>query len=261
MNPVFEILGCGTSTGVPVPLCDCLVCKSTDLRNNRLRASALVKLPEGKNILIDASTDFRLQAMRANLESIDAVLFTHAHADHYLGIDDLRPYCYSRTSAIPCRANQETCDRLKSIFDYAFFKDPNWKGGKLPELDLETCSPGDKLRLFDKLIDVFELKHGEMQVLGFKFGNIAYATDCNSIPEASRSLLDGIDILVLDAIRYRSHPTHFSIDEAIAVANSLNVGKTYFIHMTHDIDYLEASKKLPAGFEYCYDGLKIEFEW
>ena len=261
MTAIFEILGCGTSTGVPVPLCDCPVCTSNDPKNNRLRASAAVRLPNNENILIDASTDFRQQAIRAKLKSVDTVLFTHAHSDHYLGTDDLRPFCYFRKESIPCYSDEPTEKRVRSIFDYAFQHNPDWKGGKLPELDLNRCKPGDTLEVLGKKVEVFSLLHGEMPVLGFKFGNLAYATDCSSIPEESKALLQGVDILILDAIRYKPHPTHFSIDQAIETSRSLNAGKTYFTHMTHDIDYAKASKKLPDGFEFCYDGLQIEFEW
>ncbi|MCB0318165.1 MAG: MBL fold metallo-hydrolase [Bdellovibrionales bacterium] len=261
MKAKIEILGCGTSTGVPIPLCDCNVCTSTDPKNQRLRSSAVVSLPTEENILIDTSTDFRQQILRSKLSSIEAVLYTHAHSDHYLGIDDLKPIYYANNKEIPCYADLETAKRIKQIFDYIFSPDPSWKGSRLPELKINHIKPWDSIEIAGKTIEVFPLYHGDMLIQGFKFGNLAYATDCNRIPEETKKLLTGIDILILDAVRVKSHPSHFTIEEAIASSQELSAGNTYLTHMSHDVEYQEDSKKLPENVYYCYDGMTLEFDW
>lgn len=258
----FRILGCGTSTGVPMPGCNCQVCLSSDQKNNRLRPSALLTIDHKYNILIDATTDLRQQALSWKITHIDAVLYTHAHADHILGTDDLR--CFNFTSKskakIPCYASFETISGIKRCFDYIFNPDPNYLGGMLAQLELIEFQAYQKLRLFNLDIEIFELLHGRTKVNGFKFGDLAYATDCKIIPDQSKNILYGIKYLILDGLRHKPHATHLTIDEACLLAQELKIQNTFLTHITHDIDYQTESAKLPANIALAYDGMIIEYE-
>lgn len=256
---LLTILGCGTSTGVPIPGCRCPVCLSPHPCNKRLRTSAVISTDEGRTILIDATPDLRQQALRAGIERIDAVLFTHAHADHILGIDDLRAFNFIQQSRITCYGSRHTLPRIRHMFSYVFEPDENYLGGALPQLDLVEFENGVPFKLFDLPIEPFSLMHGDLEVTGFRFGNLAYATDCNAIPLVSQKRLKGIDLLVLDGLRYEAHRTHFTIPEAISVAGALEVGATWLTHMTHTVEYEEVSRKLPRSISLAYDGLQIEF--
>ena len=254
----LTIMGCGTSTGVPVPSCPCPVCNSRESKNNRLRCAALVKTPCGKTIVIDTGPDFRQQVLRYDIRQIDAVLFTHAHADHILGFDDLRSFNFTMKQAVQCYASDATFSSIKGVFQYIFDPDPSYQGGMLTSVSLHTIQHGSSFSIGDTSIEPFSLYHGDMEITGYKIGTIAYATDCNFIPDASKELLRGIDHLVLDGLRHRAHPTHFTIAQAIATASDLDVTHTYLTHMSHDICYHEESTKLPEGVSLCYDGLTIE---
>lgn len=254
----LTILGCGTSTGVPIPACRCEVCTSSNPKNKRDRCSALLTLDSGEKILIDAGPDLRQQALRFEIDRIDAVLFTHGHADHILGVEDLRGYNYVHRKPIPCYANKHTQAKLEQQFDYIFNPDPEYQGGALVKLEMNDIRPFEPLELFGVEIEPFELLHGPNDVVGFKIGRIAYATDCNFIPERSKDLLRNVDYLILDGLRHEQHSTHFSIGEAVAMAQELGAGQTYLTHMTHTIEYETENAKLPTGIEFCYDGLVIE---
>lgn len=256
MNVV--ILGCGTSSGVPLPGCECGVCLSNDPKNSRLRPSLLITTVSKANIIVDTSTDFRQQALRRALKRVDAVLFTHAHADHILGLDDLRSFNFIQQSAIPCYATTQTWAGIEKTFHYIFDPDPDYIGGGLAQLEKHVFEPLDALELFGSTIKTFPLVHGNAQVVGFRIGEFAYATDCNQIPEASMMALEGTRVLILDALRHAPHPSHFTIEQAIEVARSLGVERTILTHFTHSIDYHEVSSTLPAGIELGYDGLEIE---
>lgn len=256
----LTVLGCGTSTGVPIPGCTCHVCTSENPRNHRLRTSSAITLPDGQVLLIDASPDLRLQALTHGLFKVDAVLYTHAHADHILGTDDLRVFNFRRKSPIPCFSTEKTLESLKQTFHYIFDPDPLYQGGALAQLSLEEVLPGVPFTAAGQSILPLLLYHGELPVLGWRIGDLAYATDCNRIPEETKEQLQGVRILLLDGLRYEHHATHFTIPEAIETAQGLGFEQTYLLHMTHTVEYEEVSKRLPDGIKLAYDGLEIEFE-
>ena len=245
----LTVLGSGTSTGVPVLGCHCAVCSSSDPRNNRTRCSVLLEW-SGRKVLIDTATDFRQQALREGIEQIDSVLFTHAHADHVHGIDDLRTFTLRTGNAIPAYADRGVLDRLKGLFSYIFSESD--APGYRPRLQVnEVVGPFD---LFGQTVVPIPLLHGPGESLGYRVGNLAYIVDCSALPESSWPLLQGLEVLVIDALRFREHESHFSISEAIDVAKKLRVPRTLLTHLTHDIDYPRHSTGLPDGVEFAYDG-------
>ena len=255
----LTLLGCGTSTGVPMPGCSCAVCTSGDPKNFRNRTSAYIKTAQGKGILIDASPDLRHQAISYHVDCVDAVLFTHAHADHILGIEDLRCYNFKTRQSIPCFGTAFTLSRIRHVFDYIFSPDPSYEGGMLAQLDGCEFVLGKPFVAANLSILPLLLEHGRMAVAGFRIGELGYATDCNQIPEASIAALKGCKYLFLDALRSESHRTHFTLSQAIVMAQKIGAERTIFIHMAHSIDYHTASAQLPPGIELGYDGLEIEF--
>ena len=245
----LTVLGSGTSTGVPVLGCHCAVCSSSDPRNNRTRCSVLLEW-SGRKVLIDTATDFRQQALREGIEQIDSVLFTHAHADHVHGIDDLRTFTLRTGNAIPAYADRGVLDRLKGLFSYIFSESD--APGYRPRLQVnEVVGPFD---LFGQTVVPIPLLHGPGESLGYRVGNLAYIVDCSALPESSWRLLQGVEVLVIDALRFREHESHFSISEAIEVAQKLRVPRTLLTHLTHDIDYPRHTTGLPDGVEFAYDG-------
>lgn len=248
----ITILGCGTSTGVPMVGCDCPVCVSDDPRDTRTRASLLMRYNE-RTVLIDTSTDLREQALRHHLRRIDAVLFTHAHADHVNGIDDLRGFHFLHKEVIPCFASRTTLETLQCGFSYIFNEHDG--SGYTPLMAAnEVCVP---FELFGEIIIPIPLQHGKTSALGYRIGNFAYLTDCSAIPESSLELLQGVELLVIDGLRWDEHPCHFNIAGAIAAAHQVQASRTVLTHLTHSIAYREASK-LPHGFELAYDGLEFD---
>jgi len=259
----ITVLGSGTSTGVPAIGCDCPVCRSTDPHDRRTRPSILMEVdgdggsPFAKSvrsILVDTATDLREQALANNIRRVDAILFTHSHADHVFGLDDVRRYNHMQRSAIACFASRDTLGALRQTFSY-IFEPPMQKGGGLPELKLFEIAGAFTLGGIE--IVPVPLLHGSLPVLGFRSGAFAYLTDCNRIPDASWPLLDGVRIVILDALRHRPHSTHFSLTEAIDVARRLRVERAYFTHICHDLPHAETSAQLPAGVELAYDGLVL----
>lgn len=255
----IKILGSGTSTGVPVPSCRCRVCCSGHPRNERLRTSALITVSDAQNILIDTTTDLRQQALRWDIRSVSSVLFTHAHADHIFGIDDLKSFNFTKRGVIPCFGQKETLDVIRKSFSYIFEPDPDYRGGMLPDLTLNEIEDTALFEVCGSKVQAFPLLHGHMKVLGYRFGELAYATDCKAIPAASKEILKGVRYLILDGLRYEPHFTHFTIPEAINAAQEIGAEMTYLIHMTHTVDHDEVSAKLPRGVALAYDGLEIEF--
>jgi phosphoribosyl 1,2-cyclic phosphate phosphodiesterase len=252
----ITILGSGTSTGVPMPGCSCSVCMSNNQFNKRLRTSAMISWGE-HNIVIDTGPDFREQMLKSKVSLIDAVLFTHGHADHLLGIDDLRPFYFKKKKAIPCYGNTHALDQIKKIFFYIFERDPSYIGGGLAELQLNIFNDFETININGLNITPFPLWHGNLPVHGFKVGDFAYATDCKSIPEKSKELLYGTKTMVLDGLRMEKHPTHMTITEAISTGKELGIEKLYLIHMSHAVDHDLISQELPDGVMLCYDGLII----
>jgi len=248
----ITFLGCGTSTGVPVIGCKCTVCTSDNEKNRRLRASILIQ-HENKNILVDTSTDLRQQALRHSISHIDAVLFTHPHADHLHGIDELRSFNHIQDSHIPCYGNKETIERIQIYFKYIFqnFVKEGWKP------HLETHVIDGPLLIPPLTILPIEVYHGKMKVLSFRIEKTAYVTDCNRIPEDSIKQLMGLDLLILDALRQKPHFTHFNIDEAVDMVKTLKPKRAVFTHLSHNIDYDETGSTLPPNIELAYDGMEI----
>jgi len=249
----LTILGSGTSTGVPVLGCHCDVCLSSEPRNNRTRCSVLIEWSDRK-ILIDTATDFRQQALREQIEQVDGVLYTHAHADHVHGIDDLRTYTVMTGNAIPVYAGRGVLDRIQGLFSYIFSEAGS--SAYRPRLRLnEVTGP---FELFGQQVVPVPLLHGPGESLGYRIGKLAYMVDCSAIPASSWQLLQGLDVLVIDALRFREHPSHLSISQAIEVAKQLQVPRTLLTHLSHDIDYPRHSAELPEGVELAYDGQTLK---
>lgn len=252
----FILLGTGTSVGVPSIGCPCEVCGSSDPRDKRTRCAALVGLPQG-NLLIDTPPDLRQQLLRERVGLVHAVLYTHEHADHIFGLDDLRLLPFYLGHAVPLYCEPLVEDRIRKSFDYAFSDVEQTHAGAVPQLTFHRIGLAP-LELLGARITPLRLKHGpRFDVLGFRIGNVAYCTDTNGIPPESLALLSGLDVLILDALRYRPHVTHLSLDEAVAIARQLQPRRTIFTHMSHDLGHAETNAKLPAGMELGYDGLRI----
>lgn len=249
-------LGTGTSVGVPVIGCDCSTCTSSDPRDQRLRCALALGLPGG-NLLVDTPPDLRTQLLRERLAKIDAVLFTHEHVDHLYGLDDVRILTHYLGHRMPlfCEAPVEA--RIRRAFDYAFGPEAQLSHpGGVPRLELRTIGKEPFEILGARAIPI-PLKHGRFDVLGFRFGDVAYCTDTNGIPEESWPLLKGLDVLVLDALRPRPHATHFGLDESIEVARRVGARQTYFTHMSHELPHVATNAALPSGMQLAYDGLRI----
>jgi phosphoribosyl 1,2-cyclic phosphate phosphodiesterase len=246
-------LGTGTSTGVPVIGCRCRVCTSGDPRNRRLRPSILLEFGD-RVVLVDSSSDFRQQALLHRIDRLDAVLYTHGHADHVMGLDDLRIYNFRQKSDLPVYGSEGTLRDLKRTFWYAFTE--TQEGGGKPRLDLRAVDgPFD---LFGLRLEPIPLWHGDLEVLGYKVGRFAYCTDCNRIPAPSLSALRDLDILVMDALRPTPHPTHFSLPETLSLLSELRPKVAYLVHMSHDIEHAETEATLPVSVHLAYDGLALE---
>ena len=253
------LLGTGTSTGVPVLGCDCEVCTSEDPRDTRTRCACYIEAGE-MGLLIDTGPDFRQQALREGIERIDAVCYTHHHFDHVVGLDDLRPFFRENRRVMPCYAHADTAAVLRKNYDYVFGADP-YPGAANVELEVidgPFCIPSRTGDGASVPVDPILLHHGDMPVCGYRLGRFAYLTDASAIPEASVEQLQGIDTLVLDALRAEPHPTHFSFDEAVAAARRIGARETYFVHMTHAVRHAEAEAALPDDVHLAYDGLTLE---
>lgn len=245
------VLGSGTSTGVPIIGCTCIVCKSDNPKNQRLRSSVYVEV-DGKSILIDTSPDLRQQALKYNLNKIDAVLYTHEHADHVHGIDDLRVFNVIQASEIPLYGTEKMVSHLHTKFPYIFSNNGN-VNGFVPKLRTVTV---------DGIFDCEGIKvtmvpccHGKSLTNNYRIGNFAWLTDTNGIPDESMELLQGLEVLFLDGLRYKKHDTHFNFEQALAVSKKISAKKTYLIHLTHDYEHDEVNAQLPTGIELAYDGL------
>jgi phosphoribosyl 1,2-cyclic phosphate phosphodiesterase len=248
----ITILGSGTSTGVPMVGCHCQVCDSTDPRDKRTRASILVECG-GKRILVDTSTDLRRQALREGIPHVDAVLLTHTHADHIHGIDDLRGFHFLHRRVVPCYGSRETMERVTTSFAYIF--EGLGSEGYSPLMEPFTVeAPFD---LFGCNVVPIPMRHGSFSATGYRFENAAYLTDCSFIPDSSLALLQGLDLLVIDGLRYSPHPNHFNIEGALRVVQDLRPRRALLTHLTHEVHHKDGSK-LPSGVEFAYDGLVVE---
>jgi len=256
----LTLLGTGTSFGVPQIGCDCGVCTSTDPKDRRTRTAAIVQ-QRGSTILIDTPPELRLQLLGAGVREVDACLYTHEHADHVGGIDDLRVFSLRRSRPLPVYAGAETLEFLRSSYRYIFDEStPVHEGTSKPRLALQELESGVPLAI--EGIDVLPLafEHGHSGVLGFRFGPVAYVTDIKRVPAAAMEQLRDLEILVLNALWWRPHPTHLSIPEAIATAQELGARRTFLTHLSHETGHAELTARLPAGIEPAYDGLTVEVD-
>ena len=249
------ILGCGTSTGVPVLGCKCSVCRSRNPKNHRLRASIWIQI-DGKSFLVDSSTDLREQALRAKIPRIDAVLYTHPHADHISGIDELRSFNFIQKESIPIYGNKWTIDDLTSRFKY-IFSPGKVEGGGIPRL-IPNLIDGKRSSIQVQGVKVVPIPvdHGSMEVLGYRINSIAYVTDCSYIPSESKKRLRNLDLLILDCVRLRPHRTHFNLQQALETIEELKPKRTLLSHLGDDFEYKRWQSKLPKGVSLAYDGLK-----
>lgn len=255
----LTILGCGPSTGVPYLKCECKVCRSKDPKNNRLRTSAWIETG-GLSILLDTSPDLRLQALRERIFRVDAVLFTHPHADHTHGIDDLRNYNYLQKNSIPVYGNAWTCEELQQKFPYIFKPALKLEGGGIPKIQLNQIdSTSQNLDILGIPVVPISVEHGSKECLGYRIDSVAYVTDCSYIPAKSLSRLKDLSVLVLDCLRLAPHDTHLNLEQAIGIVEEIRPKRTFLTHLGHDFDYKRYSKKLPKGVFLAYDGLKIAF--
>jgi phosphoribosyl 1,2-cyclic phosphate phosphodiesterase len=256
MKATLTVLGSGTSMGVPTIGCDCAVCHSSDPRDRRTRPSVLVEY-DGHAVLIDTTPDFREQAIRENIKHLDAVLYTHTHADHLLGIDDLRPLSFlHKPNRLPLYAHPEAADFIRNMFKYIFVAD--YKFGGLPLVEMKPFE--GPLALFGAKFTPVTLIHGEAEIYGFRFGSAAYLTDHSDIPEASLKQLEGLDVLFLDALRYKPHPTHSTVAHSLQTVERLKPQRAFFTHICHDLPHEATNASLPENVRLSYDGMKLEFE-
>jgi phosphoribosyl 1,2-cyclic phosphate phosphodiesterase len=256
-HPEMIIMGTGTSIGVPVVGCPCAVCNSNNPRNRRTRSGVLVRAPDGE-FVIDAGPELRLQLVRERAKLVRAVLMTHSHADHIMGIDDLRIFGYRLNVPVPIYCEEPVEQQIRESFSYAF-TDPATHSHQYaaPKLVFHRIDENQEFELLGLPIRTLRLKHGQLPILGFRIGNVAFCTDVSTIPADSREQLQGLDVLVLDALRHEPHPTHLHIDAALGLVRQLKPKRAYFTHMSHELDYDALLLELPDGVEPAFDGLRI----
>jgi phosphoribosyl 1,2-cyclic phosphate phosphodiesterase len=252
----LRILGSGTSQGVPAIGCDCPTCRSDDPRDRRLRPSALFSV-SGRALLVDLSADFRQQMLAHDIRRIDAVLMTHHHFDHIGGFDDLRQYNYLQGGSMRIFGLRETLDEMRHTFRYAFGGAVQ-TGGGLPSAELIEIEGDRPFEVDGVTVQPVPVKHGVLDILGYRVDGVAYLTDVSAIPDASRPLLRGLDALVLNALRHRPHPTHLHLDAAIAEARRIGARRTWFTHIAHNILHARDAALLPEDMDFSYDGQMIQ---
>jgi phosphoribosyl 1,2-cyclic phosphate phosphodiesterase len=254
----FTFLGTGTSVGVPMLGCDCAVCRSPDPRNQRYRCSVLIGTPEG-NLLIDTTPEMRLQLLRERVGLIHAVLYTHYHADHLFGLDDVRPFPKYLGAPLPLYCTAEVEAKIREAFAYAFHHEvasPAY--GYVPHLVFRRITE-EPFTVLGERVTPIPLLHARFDVFGYRIGDVAYCTDVNRIPDRSWPLLEGLRVLVLDALRHKPHVAHFGLDEALEVIARVKPERAYLTHMGHELEHVATNARLPAGVELAYDGLRFEF--
>jgi len=254
----FTFLGTGTSVGVPMIGCTCAVCRSTNPRNQRYRCAVLISVPQG-NILIDTPPELRLQLLREQVGLVHAVLFTHYHADHLFGLDDVRPMCRQLGGPMPLYCTAEVEEKIRVAYAYAFKAEAQQLPlGYIPRMAFQRITEEPFVVLGQRVVPV-PLRHAHFDVFGFRIDDVAYCTDVNLIPNDSWRLLEGLKVLVLDALRPAPHPGHFSLDQALEVIAQLRPKKAFLTHMSHELEHEATNRRLPPGVELAYDGLKFEF--
>lgn len=253
----LRFLGTGTSVGVPMIGCECVTCTSDDPRDKRLRTGLLIE-HESQHLVVDVSTDFRQQALRAGLKKLDALLITHCHADHVFGLDDVRPFNFKH-GPLPVFASENTWRQLRRVFFYIF--EAKHIGGGLPQLTPHTIQNFEPFDLCNLRVTTIPVIHGKGEVSGFRFSDgrvdFAFVTDCNAIADESLNALEGLDLLILDALRLKPHPTHLHLEQSLAYVARLQPRRTFFTHMGHDIKHTDISQYLPPHVSLAYDDLEI----
>ena len=250
----ITVLGSGTSSGVPMIGCHCAVCTSSDPRDNRLRPSIAIE-HNGKYYVIDTTPDFRQQALRSKLPRLDAVLFTHPHADHIMGLDDVRPFNFHQGGRIPLYGSADTISTVRQVFHYIF--DAQAKTSFVPQLDTYVHN-GQPVDVLDMEFQPIRVMHGKLAIYGYRFGDTAYLTDHSLIPEESMEQLRGLDVLFLDALRHSPHPTHSTVETSVETVAKLGPRRAFLTHMSHDLPHAETEAMLPSGVSLAYDGLIID---
>jgi phosphoribosyl 1,2-cyclic phosphate phosphodiesterase len=259
-HATITVLGSGTSVGIPTLCCGCDVCHSTNPRNRRLRTSAAVRWMDGdcpRCVLIDTGPDFREQALTAKIERVDAVLYTHGHADHIFGLDDLRPLCYTQKQEIPVYGSAETIRIIHRVYDYIFHDEPTQSSR--PRIRTHEFAAGP-IDVAGVRFTPLKLEHGRGESYGFRFGNAAYLTDHSVVPEEALARLAGLDVLFLDGLRHLPHPTHSTIEQSLAIVERVKPRRAWFTHIAHDIEHERDGAVLPEGVALAYDGLVVDIE-
>ena len=249
----LTFLGTGTSTGVPTVGCECAVCTSADPHDQRTRPSVMVEY-DGRVVLIDTTPDFRQQALRERIKRLDAVLFTHGHADHVLGLDETRVFYFRQQVPLPLYADESTLMTLRKVFSYIF--DQTYKYGGIGKLDPHAID--GEFELWGQRFVPVPVLHGDLPVLGFRFGRVAYVTDFSTVPKTSLPLLEDLEVLVLDALRHAPHPTHSNLEQSLALVERLKPGRAFFTHIAHELGHAATNATLPAHVRLAHDGLSIE---
>ncbi len=261
MQATLTFLGSGTSMGVPTLGCTCAVCTDAyrpGSLNRRTRPSVMVSY-NSHNVLIDTGQDFHAQAVRERIMSVDAVLYTHGHADHILGMDDLRPLSFKNPEGLPLYADDATADVIERVFEYTFRKVDRYPTSARVTINRISAEPGTIIPLFGVDFIRVPVTHGRNTITGYRFGTAAYLTDTSDIPESSLPLLEGLDILILDALRREPHPSHLHLEKSIELVNEIAPKRAYFTHISHDLDHETTNAELPAHIQLAHDGLKLEF--
>ncbi len=252
----LTVLGSGTSVGVPSIGCHCSVCTSTDPRDNRMRPSVFLEF-DGKGIVIDTTPDFRTQALRFRMPRLDAILLTHPHADHVMGLDDVRPFNFRQGTVIPVFGSEESIAAIRRCFPYVFTEAP--QESTRPKLSTHVLD-GSPFQVLETQVTPILLHHGTGRVFGYRIGKLAYLTDHSEIPEESMEKLHGLDVLFLDALRYKPHPTHSTVQQSLEIVEQLKPKRAFFTHICHDLEHQRAESMLPVHVRLAYDGLEILVE-